>query len=82
MYGPGRALTNGQVDMLSPMYYCPVSVTSCRTLLSRFPEALVVPDLREDVRFKDSPVVVGWPHALFYAACPLVSADNVRLGTL
>ena len=54
----------------------------CRTLLSRFPEALVVPDLREDIRFKDFPVVVGWPHARFYAAVPLVNSDNVRLGTL
>ncbi|WIA41989.1 hypothetical protein OEZ86_009290 [Tetradesmus obliquus] len=52
------------------------------TLLSRFPEALVVPDLREDIRFKDFPVVVGWPHARFYAAVPLVNSDNVRLGTL
>eukprot|EP00775_Hariotina_reticulata_P003799 gene3799-4056_t len=52
------------------------------TLLSCFPEALVVPDLWEDVRFKDSPVVVGWPHLRFYAAAPLVNAANSRLGTL
>jgi len=54
----------------------------CRTLLSRFPEALVVSDLREDVRFKDFPVVVGWPHLRFYAASPLVAATGTRLGTL
>eukprot|EP00882_Tetradesmus_deserticola_P009289 GHRQ01009800.1.p1 GENE.GHRQ01009800.1~~GHRQ01009800.1.p1 ORF type:complete len:518 (+),score=202.99 GHRQ01009800.1:1172-2725(+) len=52
------------------------------TLLSRFPEALVVPDLREDARFKDFSVVTGWPHARFYAAVPLVNSDSVRLGTL
>jgi GAF domain-containing protein len=53
-----------------------------RTLLSRFPEALVVPDLCKDVRFKDSAVVNGWPHLRFYAAAPLVNATNSRLGTL
>jgi GAF domain-containing protein len=53
-----------------------------RTLLSRYPEALVVPDLTQDVRFTQSPVVRGWPHARFYAACPLVNHNGMRLGTL
>eukprot|EP00879_Flechtneria_rotunda_P005240 GHRR01005525.1.p1 GENE.GHRR01005525.1~~GHRR01005525.1.p1 ORF type:complete len:858 (+),score=281.24 GHRR01005525.1:849-3422(+) len=51
-------------------------------LLSRYPEALVVSDLREDVRFKDYPIVTDWPHVRFYAACPLVSQNNLRIGTL
>lgn len=55
---------------------------SCRTLLSRYPEALVVPDLTQDVRFKDSPIVTVWPKARFYAACPLVAHTGTRLGTL
>lgn len=54
----------------------------CRTLLSRYPEALVVPDLTQDVRFKDSPIVTEWPKARFYAACPLVAHTGSRLGTL
>lgn len=53
-----------------------------RTLLSRFPEALVVEDLTQDVRFATYPVVVGWPHVRFYAACPLVNHNGMRLGTL
>lgn len=53
-----------------------------RTLLSRYPEALVVPDLTQDVRFKDSPIVTEWPRARFYAACPLVAHTGSRLGTL
>lgn len=53
-----------------------------RTLLSRYPEALVVPDLTQDVRFKDSPIVTEWPRARFYAACPLVARTGSRLGTL
>jgi GAF domain-containing protein len=50
--------------------------------MSCYPEALVVPNLTQDVRFADSPVVVGWPHARFYAACPLVNGNGMRLGTL
>lgn len=56
--------------------------SSCRALLSRYPEALVVPDLTQDVRFKDSPIVTDWPRARFYAACPLVAHTGSRLGTL
>lgn len=62
-----------------PVWLC---LAVSRTLLSRFPEALVVPDLCKDVRFKDSAVVNGWPHLRFYAAAPLVNATNSRLGTL
>lgn len=59
-----------------------VVVHPCRTLLSRYPQALVVPDLTQDVRFKDSPIVTEWPRARFYAACPLVAHTGTRLGTL
>ncbi|KIY95328.1 hypothetical protein MNEG_12631 [Monoraphidium neglectum] len=51
-------------------------------LLSRHPEALVIPDLRLDIRFKDYPIVTGWPHARSYAAAPLVTSGGQRLGTL
>lgn len=54
----------------------------CRTLLSRYAEVLVVPDLRDDVRFKDYPIVTGYPNARFYAASPLVNQAGARLGTL
>lgn len=59
-----------------------VHTPACRTLLSRYPEALVVTDLTLDVRFKDSPIVTEWPAARFYAACPLVAHTGARLGTL
>lgn len=52
------------------------------TLLSRHPQALVVPDLKEDLRFRDYPVVTGWPFVRFYAAAPLVGAGGHRVGTL
>lgn len=52
------------------------------TLMSRHPEALVVSDLREDIRFKHYPVVTGWPFVRFYAAAPLVTQGGQRLGTV
>lgn len=53
------------------------------TLLSRRPEALVVPDMLADRRFANYPVVTGPPHARFYAGVPLVCPrTGHRLGTL
>lgn len=37
---------------------------------------------QEDIRFKDYPVVTGWPYVRFYAAAPLVNSGGQRLGTL
>ncbi len=54
----------------------------CRLVLTRYPEALVVPDLTEDVRFQDYPIVTQWPHARFYAGCPLITVTGERVGTL
>ncbi len=44
-------------------------------------EALVVPDAREDPRFKGNPMVTGYPFLRFYAGHPLVSAGR-KVGTL
>jgi serine/threonine protein kinase/PAS domain-containing protein len=53
------------------------------TLLSRRPEALVVPDMQSDLRFRDYPVVTSFPHARFYAGVPLLCPNTGhRLGTL
>jgi GAF domain-containing protein len=43
---------------------------------------LIVPDLREDERFRDSPFVEGEPGVRFYAGVPLVTADGFILGTI
>lgn len=43
---------------------------------------LVVPDLQQDPRFRDNPLVTGRPHLRFYAGAPLVARNGVPIGAL
>ncbi|GIL48868.1 hypothetical protein Vafri_5296 [Volvox africanus] len=52
------------------------------TLLPEYPEVLVVENSLEDIRFRNNPLVLGAPHIRFYAGCPLVATNKLRLGSL
>jgi GAF domain-containing protein len=45
-------------------------------------DVLHVPDLLEDPRFADNPVISGSERARFYAGVPLVLSDGSKVGTL
>ena len=45
-------------------------------------EVLNIPDVHQDPRFADNPLVVNEPKIRFYAGVPLRTSDNFTLGTL
>ena len=59
----------------------PLDISLCAHAILQ-PELLVVPDLREDERFRDNPLVTGDLSLRFYAGALLESDDGQPLGTL
>lgn len=45
-------------------------------------ELLVVPDLQQDARFRDNPLVTQAPNLRFYAGAPLIDRHGYALGTI
>ena len=45
-------------------------------------DIMEVPDAQNDSRFHDNPLVTGEPGIRFYAGCPLMVPDGIKLGTL
>ena len=50
--------------------------------LIRADRVLVVPDVTQDARFADNPLVTGAPFVRFYAGAPLIYTRDIRLGGL
>lgn len=44
-------------------------------------EVLVVPDVREDSRFRDNPIILAAPNVRFYAGCALRGSNGEQMGT-
>lgn len=60
----------------------PRAVSFCNYTIMDPGNVLVVPDMREDARFSQNPLVTGEPHAVFYAGAPLVTPDGYVLGSI
>jgi PAS domain-containing protein len=59
----------------------PRDVSFCaHTILG--PDVFEVSDARRDTRFAANPLVVGGPKVIFYAGAPLLSPDNLPIGTI
>ncbi len=59
----------------------PRSLSFCNHTIEHAHE-LIVNDLTQDERFKNSPLVMGPPFIKFYGGVPLVSSSGFRLGTV
>lgn len=59
----------------------PRDVSFCSEVVAEA-AVVVVPDAREDVRFRDNPLVTGEPHIRGYLGVPLVGRDGLPLGAL
>ncbi|MCJ2014752.1 ATP-binding protein [Methylobacterium sp. J-076] len=46
------------------------------------PDLLIIPDLTQDPRTRENPLVTGEPHLRFYAGAPLEERGGQRLGSL
>ena len=59
----------------------PRDIAFCSHALDRV-EPLLVPDVRDDPRFADNPLVLGDPNIRFYLGVPLRMRDGQAIGTL
>ena len=59
----------------------PRAVSFCTHAIQHH-DLFIVPDTRDDDRFRDNPFVTGGPFVRFYAGAPLVTPDGHALGTI
>ena len=59
----------------------PRDISFCGHAIASDDDIMIVNDAREDVRFKDNPLLTDFK-AIFYAGVPLVDTNGYKLGTL
>jgi len=57
-------------------------VAFCAHTILQPDQILIVSDATRDPRFADNPLVTGAPHIRFYAGAPLLTSQNVAIGSL
>lgn len=57
-------------------------ISFCAHSINKPDELMIVPDAYKDERFSDNPAVIGDPFVRFYAGIPILSPDNLPLGSL
>lgn len=57
-------------------------IAFCTHAMAEGKDSLIVPDVRQDVRFHDNPLVTEAPHIAFYAGVPVTDAAGYALGSL
>lgn len=57
-------------------------VAFCAHAIMHPKDPLVVPDLQQDDRFTQNPLVAQPPHVRFYAGSPILDAEGLPLGTI
>lgn len=60
----------------------PRDVSLCAFSILETGDLFVIPDTHKDPRFANNPVVTGKPFVRFYAGAPLLSADQLPIGSL
>ena len=60
----------------------PIEQAFCAHAINTPNEIFIIPDARVDERFKNNPLVTGYPNIVFYAGVPLISDRGNPLGTL
>src|SRR5882762_3274247 len=45
-------------------------------------DVMLIPDVQQDERFYDNPLVTAYPYICFYAGCPIRAPDGEKVGTL